>query len=141
MAVEERVPMQDEPFVIDLLVRRHDEIINLWIKDRLESGEFRDELIPKKELRRQSQQVIDILSRSIKDSGGAEFDSPAFDELRAFLNEISRDRAFKGYTPMENATYILSLRDTLTKLLAEELEGDANALIREMNYFTKLLDK
>jgi rsbT co-antagonist protein RsbR len=141
MAVEESAPMKDEPFVIDLLIRRHDEIINLWIKDRLESGEFRDELIPKKELRRQSQQVIDILSRSIRDSGGAEFDSPAFDEMRAFLNEISRNRAFKGYTPVENATYILSLRDTLTQLLAEELEGDANALIREMNYFTKLLDK
>lgn len=141
MAGEEREPTPDSPYVIDLLIRRHDEIINLWIKDRLESGEFRDELIPKKELRRQSQQVIDILSRSIKESGGAEFESPAFDEMRVFLNEISRTRAFKGYTPMENATYILSLRDTLMQLSAEELEGDANTLVREMNYFTKLLDK
>jgi rsbT co-antagonist protein RsbR len=141
MAGEEKAQTEETPYIVDLLVKRHDEIINLWIKDRLESGEFRDELIPKKELRRQSQQIVEMLSRSIKDSGGEEFDSPAFDEMRAFLNEISRNRAFKGYTPLENATYILSLRDTLITLLAEELEGDATALMREMNFFTKLLDK
>ncbi|MDX6694856.1 MAG: rsbT co-antagonist protein RsbR, partial [Blastocatellia bacterium] len=131
----------DTSLLVDLLVKRHDEIINLWIKDRLESGEFRDELIPKEELRRQSQQIIDLLARSIKDSDGADFDSAAFDELRVFLNEISRNRAVKGYTPLENATYILSLRNTIVPLLAEEYEGKADLLVSEMNYFTRLLDK
>lgn len=133
----------DTSHVVSLLVKRHDEIINLWIKDRLESGEFRDELIPKKELRRQSQQIVDMLARLIKESDGGEFESPAFDEMRSFLNEISRARAVKGYTPLENATYILSLRNTLLPLLAEELESEGNAddLVREMQYFTTLLDK
>src|ERR1051325_9225007 len=142
MAVENRAQTQhDTSLVVDLLIKRHDEIINLWIKDRLESDEFRDELIPKKELRRQSQQIIDMLARSIKDSEGGEFESPSFDELRLFLNEISRARAVKGYTPLENATYILSLRNTLLPLLAEELQGDSDALVREMTYFTSLLDR
>jgi rsbT co-antagonist protein RsbR len=143
MAVENRPQQaqQDTSFIVDLLVKRHDEIINLWIKDRLESGEFRDELIPKQDLRRQSQQIIDLLARSIKDSEGADFESPAFDELRFFINEISRNRAVKGYTPLENATYILSLRNTILPLLAEELEGNSEQLLSEMNYFTRLLDK
>src|SRR5215210_3839059 len=146
MAVENRVqetsdPAQDNPHVVSLLEKRHDEIITLWIKDRLDSGEFRDELIPKKELRRQSQQIVDMLASSIKDSGYDEFESPAFDELRAFLNQISHARAVKGYTPLENATYILSLRNTLIPLMAEELEGNSDALVSEMMYFTKLLDK
>ncbi|HEX8843739.1 MAG TPA: STAS domain-containing protein [Pyrinomonadaceae bacterium] len=141
MAAENSVQANETSHVVNLLVKRHDEIINLWIKDRLESGEFRDELIPKKELRRQSQQIVDMLARSIKDSDDGEFDSPAFDEMRVFLNEISRARAVKGYTPLENATYILSLRNTLLPLLAEELEGDSDTLVREMQYFTTLLDK
>ncbi|HEX8710002.1 MAG TPA: STAS domain-containing protein [Pyrinomonadaceae bacterium] len=132
---------QETSLIVNLLLKRHDEIINLWIKDRLEQGEFRDELISKKELRRQSQQIVDMLARLIKDSEDGEFESPAFDEMRAFLNEISRARAFKGYTPLENATYILSLRNTILPLLAEELEGNADALVREMQYFTTLLDK
>ncbi len=144
MAVE-NIPQQaaqhDTSLIVGLLVKRHDEIINLWIKDRLESGEFRDELIPKAELRRQSQQIIDLLARSVKDSEGADFESPAFDELRVFLNEISRNRAVKGYTPLESATYILSLRNTLLPILAEELEGKSDQLLSEMNYFTRLLDK
>jgi rsbT co-antagonist protein RsbR len=127
--------------VVELLSKRHDEIINLWIKDRMEGSDFRDELIPKKELRRQSQQMIDMLARSIGESGEEDFESPAYDEMRAFLNEIAHARAVKGYSAMENATYVLSLRNTMLPILAEELEGDAEALVREMNYFTRLLDK
>src|SRR5437588_840941 len=141
MVAENPVQTHDASPVVNLLVNRHDEIINLWSKERLESGEFRDELIPKKELRRQSQQIVDMLARSVKDSDNGEFESPAFDELRLFLNEISRTRAIKGYTPLESATYILSLRNTILPLLAEELEGDSDTLVSEMQYFTGLLDK
>jgi rsbT co-antagonist protein RsbR len=142
MADDTTTPQQqDTTHVVDLLVKRHDEIINRWIRDRLESGEFRDELIPKKELRRQSEQIVDMLARSIRDSGGDDFDSPAFDEMRAFLFEISHARAVKGYTPLENATYILSLRNTILPLLTEELEGNMDALLPEMNFFTRLLDR
>ena len=141
MADDTTPQQQDTTHVVDLLVKRHDEIINRWIRDRLESGEFRDELIPKKELRRQSEQIVDMLERSIRDSGGDDFDSPAFDEMRAFLFEISHARAVKGYTPLENATYILSLRNTILPLLTEELEGNMDALLREMNFFTRLLDR
>jgi len=127
--------------IVSLLSTRRDEILNLWIKGRLEADEFRDELISKKDLREQSRQVLDMLAQAIKDSGDAGFEHPAFEDLRAYLNEISHMRAVKGYTPTENATYILSLRNVVLPLLSEELEGDAEALIREMNYFTPLLDK
>jgi rsbT co-antagonist protein RsbR len=132
---------QDVPVVIDLLTNRRDEIIDLWIKDRLESGEFRDELITKHELRHQSEQIVEMLTRLIRESAGGEFEDAIFDEMRVYLNEISRARAVKGYTPLENATYILSLRDTFLPLLAEDLTGEPEALVREMTYFTKLLDK
>jgi rsbT co-antagonist protein RsbR len=147
MAVDNRAPQAQTndaaagAQVVRLLSERHDEIINLWIKDRMEGSDFRDELIPKKELRRQSQQIIEMLARSIGESGGADFESPAYDEMRVFLNEIAHARAVKGYSPMENATYIMSLRNTLLPILTEELEGDAPILVREMNYFTRLLDK
>src|SRR5205085_3045901 len=124
--------------IATLLAARRDEILNLWIKERLEADEFRDELISKKDLRQQSRQVLDMLVQAIQDSGGEDFDHPAFDDLRSYLNEISHMRAVKGYTPMENATYVLSLRNVVGPLVAEELEGDLDALVREMNYFTRL---
>jgi rsbT co-antagonist protein RsbR len=141
MADQKSSTQADERRIKSLLAARRDEILNLWIKERLEADEFRDELISKKDLRQQSRQVLDMLVQAMEDSGGADFDQPAFDELRAYLNEISHMRAVKGYTTTENATYILSLRNVVGPLLAEELEGDLDALVHEMNYFTRLLDK
>lgn len=141
MADQKSSAQADERRIKSLLAARRDEILNLWIKERLEADEFRDELISKKDLRQQSRQVLDMLVQSMEDSGGADFEHPAFDELRAYLNEISHMRAVKGYTPMENATYVLSLRNVVGPLLAEEFEGDLDPLVREMNYFTRLLDK
>src|SRR5918911_118375 len=127
--------------VADLLATRRDEILNLWIKERLDSDEFRDELISKKELRQQSQQIVDMLARAIRESGGAEFDDPAFDELRALLNQISHTRAVKGYTARENATYVLSLRNTIRPMLLEEYDGDVQAFLNELSYFAELVDR
>ncbi|HEX3559089.1 MAG TPA: STAS domain-containing protein [Pyrinomonadaceae bacterium] len=141
MADQNAPTRPDERRITALLADRRDEILNLWIKERLEADEFRDELISKKDLRQQSRQVIDMLVQAVADSDGTDFEHPAFDDLRAYLNEISHMRAVKGYTPMENATYILSLRNVVSPLLAEELEGNAEALTREMNYFTRVLDK
>ncbi len=140
--VENAPPVGDAHAVIaNVLDGRRDELLSLWIKERLDSGEFRDELISRRELQQQSRQTIEMLARTIRESDGRDFTDTAFDELRSFLNEISRVRAVKGYTPVENATYILSLRDAVIPLLAEELEGQSDALVREMTYFTKLLDK
>jgi rsbT co-antagonist protein RsbR len=141
MAEQKDSARAGERRITTLLATRRDEILNLWIKERLENDEFRDELISKKDLREQSRQVLDMLVQAVQDSGGADFEHTAFDDLRHYLNEISHQRAVKGYTPLENATYILSLRNVISPLLAEELEGDAASLIPEMDYFTRLLDR
>jgi len=127
--------------VVELLSTRRDEILNIWIKERLESEDFREELVSKNELRQQSQQIVEMLAHALRESDAADFDNPMFDELRAFLNEISRQRAIKGYTPSENATYILSLRNVVLAILAEDFEGDTVTLVREMDHFTRLLDR
>ncbi|HEX8181199.1 MAG TPA: STAS domain-containing protein [Pyrinomonadaceae bacterium] len=126
--------------VVNLLATRRDEILNLWIKERLDSDEFRDELISKKELRQQSQQIVDMLVRAISESGAADFDDAAFDELREVLNRVSHARAVKGYTARENATYVLSLRNTIRPMLLEEYDGDIEAFLHELSYFAELID-
>jgi rsbT co-antagonist protein RsbR len=128
--------------IAEFFSSRRDEILNLWIKDRLESDEFRDELISKKELRQQSRQLLELLFQGIQDSGGEGFDHPAFDELRRFLNEISHQRAVKGYTPLENATYVSALRNTVRPMLVEDYEGgDPRLLAEELGYLGNLVDK
>ncbi len=141
MADDNASQTPDERRIAKLLSTRRDEILNLWIAERLEADEFRDELISKDVLRQQSRQLIEMLAQAIRDAGEADFTDPAFDDIRAYLNEISHMRAVKGYTPAENATYILSLRNVVMPILAEDFESISDALVREMNYFTRLLDR
>ena len=58
MADQKASPRPDERRITALLAARRDEILNLWVKERLEADEFRDELISKKDLRQQSRQVL-----------------------------------------------------------------------------------
>jgi rsbT co-antagonist protein RsbR len=143
MTEQTAAPTQDQSRRVgEIFSTRRDEVLNLWIKDRLESDDFRDELISKKELRQQSRQLIELLAQGVGDSGGEGFDHPAFDELRRFLNEISHQRAVKGYTPMENATYVSALRNTVRPMLVEEYEGgDPATLANELGYLGNLIDK
>jgi rsbT co-antagonist protein RsbR len=143
MAEQSVAPTQDRSRrVAEIFSTRRDEILNLWIKDRLESDDFRDELISKKELRQQSRQLIELLTQGIQESRDGNFEGPAFDDLRRFLNEISHQRAVKGYTPMENATYVSALRNTVRPMLVEDFEGgDAAFLADELGYLAALVDK
>jgi rsbT co-antagonist protein RsbR len=143
MAEQSAAPTQNySQRIAEVFSTRRDEVLNLWIKDRLESDEFRDELISKKELRQQSRQLIELLAQGIQDSHGESLDDPAFDELRRFLNEISHQRAVKGYTPMENATYVSALRNTVRPMLVEEYEGGEPVLLaNELGYLGNLIDK
>ncbi len=104
-------------------MNQRDELLNRWIKDRLDSNDFRDELISKKELRQQSRQMLEMIEGSVRASGGTDLEDQAYDELRAFLNDISHMRAVKGYTSLENATYILSLRNAVLPSLAGQLRA------------------
>ena len=141
MAEESTSTRPEQRRVAELLSSRRDEILNLWITERLESDEFRDELISKKELLHQSRQVLEMLAQALRESDGSDFEHPAFADLRAYLNEISHMRAVKGYTPTENATYILALRNVVMPLLVEETDTKTDNLVRDSNYFTRLLDK
>jgi rsbT co-antagonist protein RsbR len=73
----------------------------------------------------------------------AQFDDingPAWAPAREVLNELSRDRAIKGATPTQTATFVFSLKSPLFNLLGREIK-DAEKLAREVWIATLLLDK
>lgn len=127
--------------ITNVLETRRDELLGEWLDERIKSGAFREELISKEVLHQQSARLMDMLNSAISKSYDAGFTDSSFDEVRAFLNTISRERAVKGYTPLENASYILKLRDAVLPALSDELEGEAETLIKEIRYFTNLLDE
>ena len=65
---------------------------------------------------------------------------PAWAPARGILEELSRERAIKGATPAQTATFVFSLKSPLFSLLGREIK-DAPTLAREIWTATLLLDK
>ncbi len=60
---------------------------------------------------------------------------------RDVLEQISRERALKGSTPVETVMFVFSLKDPLFALLRRECGSDADRLAREIANAMHLLDQ
>jgi rsbT co-antagonist protein RsbR len=61
--------------------------------------------------------------------------------VRELLEEISRARALRGFTPSQTATFVFSLKEPLFTALREEVGKDAQRLADDVWVATLLLDK
>jgi rsbT co-antagonist protein RsbR len=121
-----------------LLEKNRDRVVADWAKARqaaLKSGQAVDSTLS--EL---SDRFIDAVTKGAQQS---QFDNIMADEwasARVVLEEVSRDRASKGFSPTETATFVLSLKGPVFDLLRRELK-DAEKLGEETWNATLLFDK
>jgi rsbT co-antagonist protein RsbR len=67
--------------------------------------------------------------------------TPGWASTREVLETVSRDRAQRGATPAETASFVLSLKQPLFEALRREAGKDIDALAAEIGTATRLLDK
>ena len=74
------------------------------------------------------------------ETGGPNFNSPAWDRVREMLGDISRARAERGFSPTETASFVFSAKRPLFEKLRRSLKNDADSLAAEIWTATELLD-
>jgi rsbT co-antagonist protein RsbR len=85
-------------------------------------------LVGEAELRNQFAQFVSLLMAALGSSERVDFKSPAWQDVRAFLAEMSTQRARQGFTPVETAMFVFSLKQPLFMRLREALGNDAATL-------------
>ena len=105
----------------------HDKVVDSW-SDLVAAG-LRGRTSPQ-EARRE---LEDLYSLVIRELSGT--DENASGELRAVLDELSRNRARDGFTPSETALSVFSLKDAVYELVAESAE-----LVPEYLAFSRVVD-
>ena len=85
-------------------------------------------LVGEAELRNQFSQFTSLLVTALGASERVDFKSSAWQEVRAFLAEMSAQRARQGFTPVETAMFVFSLKQPLFARLRDTLVNDAPAL-------------
>ena len=131
--------MQKASIVIARLIDKyHAELLRTWL-DRLtrESGDQADAA-------QRKDQATKFLAALKQGVAAAQFDdirSSEWASTREVLEEVSRERALRGATPAETATFVFSLKEPLFDLLRREAGKDAEKLANETWTASLLLDK
>ncbi|CAL8475813.1 MULTISPECIES: STAS domain-containing protein [Caballeronia] len=85
-------------------------------------------LVGEAELRNQFTQFVSLLMAALASSERVDFRTPAWQDVRAFLSEMSAQRARQGFTPVETAMFVFSLKQPLFTRLRDSLGNDAATL-------------
>ncbi|MDR5783112.1 STAS domain-containing protein [Caballeronia sp. LZ065] len=85
-------------------------------------------LVGEAELRNQFSQFVALLTDALSTNERVDFKAPAWQEVRAFLADMSSQRARQGFTPVETAMFVFSLKQPLFMRLRDSRKNDAATL-------------
>jgi rsbT co-antagonist protein RsbR len=92
------------------------------------------------ELREQSNELIDVLLKTINERNLSDVESSDFEPVHEILSGISISRARQGFSPRETGEFVYSLKDALFKSLQEELKENPVLLTEAILKVNKLMD-
>ncbi len=118
-------------------------IIEEWLGTQVSEGVKRSDLFSDSESRSQNAELLKAFSKGVRAGVvDAEFDleDTAWEDLRAVLADVTKERVNRGVTPTEMATFVLALKSPLFSRLEAMLSDDPSILIQEVMLVTRLVD-
>lgn len=133
--------MQNKKMLLgNILIDNQMDLLEGWLPT-LVARTGRREAIAEVELRNQASKFLLVVGNAINIAGCSEIDSAAWAETRQLLEEISANRVRQGYSSIETASFVFSLKEPLTIYLQAKLVTDPSALILEITATNALFDK
>ncbi len=121
--------------------RWHTPLLDGWMSDLIGRLMRRDK-IAENELRQQASQLLPSLAGALETSDSFDIEARAWDDTRQLLSEISQSRVRQGYSPIDTASFIFSLKEPLFGYLRAALSGTpeqlGDAIVNTSNLFDKL---
>ncbi len=105
---------------IKKLKSRKDDLVRLWTNQLSQLGTM-DSVTEEGE----SQELLSLFLEALSDKSIADPEHPSFDAVKDLLTGISISRGKRGFTPRENAQYLLALKQSVLKLLSEDIANTA----------------
>ena len=122
-----------------LISQHHSALLSGWL-DRVLSRMVRRDAAAEEDIKLQAIRFLPLLATSIEADPTANIESGAWDDTRQLLTEISQARARQGFTSIETANFVFSLKPLLFAYLRTELKDDPQALVEETTKTSILFD-
>ncbi len=104
------------------IIRKHEaDILQSWMKE-MSTATRRTDLLNDRDLLSQSSVLLSLLVDAVRAGNMSDLRGQEWSRLRDHLAEISRTRAQQGFTPMEIAAFVLSLKRPIFSRLRDEIK-------------------
>ena len=119
-------------------------LLRAWGSTQAEEGLIRKDLFSEREARAQIEMLYDALTKGVSASIESDVLDPeadCWDDLRAALAEVTRERTKRGVSTGEMAAFVLALKYPLFERLGATVDDtNGGVLIEAINQFTRLID-
>jgi rsbT co-antagonist protein RsbR len=124
----------------EIISKNEDKIRAEWIRDMAETTK-RTDLISKTELDEQSRSLLSALVSGVKISGPTDIAAAGWNAARELLQELAASRARHGFSPVDVATFVLSLKRPLFASIRETQNKNQDLMFQTVWAATELLDR
>jgi len=125
----------------EIISRNEDKIRAEWI-DGMTRSVQRADLISKAELDEQCGALLGAIIAGVKSSAPTDVSAASWESARELLQSISASRARQGFSPVDVATFVLSLKQPLFASIRDTLKGSQDdEMFKTVWAATELLDR
>ena len=122
-----------------LFTERQNELAGEWVAQQFAIASRRGG-VSEAQLRSQFSQFVAQINAALNASDRVDFRSPAWDEVRSLLSEVSVQRARLGFTPVETAMFVFSLKEPLFARLRDDMAAEPMKLAELTWTISTLID-
>ena len=131
----------NETTTLAALVRdREKEILPEWLELQKKAGSLQTGRVTEAQLSEQSTEFLRLFRDGLA-AGGVDVANAAYTPAREFLGKVSRSRAGQGFSPIETATFVFSLKQPLFGALNRDKTLSPTDLAKITWAITILLDE
>lgn len=124
------------------LIRSHQEqLLAQWVGNLAGAGQSQDSRLAPRELDTQVRDFWRLFLQALPAAGAGNLGSSEWQEVRRFLEELSRDRVLKGFDSAETASFLFSLKRPLFELVQRGYADDTAQLGNELWAVSELIDQ
>ncbi|WP_367347078.1 STAS domain-containing protein [Stenotrophomonas bentonitica] len=123
---------------IDLLRGHQDAVLAQWSEQL--AAQAQDGRIGARELETQTREFWRLFQSALSTAGVGGVGGAEWQEIRQFLEQLSRDRVLKGFSSSETASFLFSLKRPLFELIQNNFADDAKALGAQLWVISELID-
>ena len=117
----------------EIVLHHEKDLLGEWVRLQRDFFSKQGERVSDSQLRATSQQFLRSLAESLASS--------EMSRMHELLDEISRQRALQGFSPVETASFIFSFKQPLFVRISSEYADDRKGMEEEIWRATELLDK